>query len=76
MKIAIDKETIKQVKDFSKNKYIYVFDNETIDELKKLKLNCIHKNYVYDKEDIKFLNKKDYKFAIIVPNYNNDHRRI
>lgn len=76
MQIAIDKETIKQVKDFSKNKYIYVFDDETIDELKKLKLNCIHKNYVYDKEAIKFLNKKDYKFAIIVPNYNNDHRRI
>lgn len=76
MQIAIDKKTIKQVKDFSKNKYIYVFDDETIDELKKLKLNCIHKNYVYDIEDIKFLNKKDYKFAIIVPNYNNDHRRI
>lgn len=73
MQIAIDKETIKQVKDFSKNKYIYVFDDETIDDLKKLKLNCIHKNYVYDIEDINFLNKKDYKFAIIVPNYNNDH---
>lgn len=76
MQIAIDKETIKQVKDFSKNKYIYVFDDEPLDELIKLKLNCIHKNYVYDIEDIKFLNKKDYKFAIIVPNYNNDHRRI
>ena len=37
MQIAIDKETIKQVKDFSKNKYIYVFDDETIDELKKLR---------------------------------------
>ena len=74
MKYVIDKKTIAKVKDFSKNKYIYVFDDETIDELKKLKLNCIHKNYVYDIEDIKFLNKKDYKFAIIVPNYNNDHR--
>lgn len=76
MQIAIDKETIKQVKDFSKNKYIYVFDDEPLDELIKLKLNCIHKNYVYDIEDIKFLNKKDYKFAIIVPNYNNDHRKL
>jgi len=76
MQIAIDKETIKKVKDLSSKKYIYVFDDEPLDELIKLKLNCINKNYVYDKEDIKFLNKKDYKFAIIVPNYNNDHRRI
>lgn len=70
---------------------VYIFNNETIKELEKINLHCIHKDYVnnidinltnYDiscykkctiNDDISIPPKKDYKFAIIVPNFNNDH---
>lgn len=91
MKIAIDKKTINAVK--PNNEYIYLFDNESIDELINTGLHCINykscnfvdinltdynvdcikKAKVTDKDFDKLPNKKDYKFAIIVPNYNNDH---
>lgn len=91
MKIAIDKKTISAVKD--NNEYIYVFDNEPLEELINTKLhciyykniqyvdinltdydiNCIKKTNIKDKDYDKLPDKKDYKFAIIVPNYNNDH---
>lgn len=91
MKVAIDKNTIEKVPS-NKYEYIYVFDKETLDELEKTKMRCIHKDHVkgidinltkYDIESIKKANiedsdwdylppKKDYKFAIIVPNCNND----
>ena len=96
MKVAIDKNSIKEIKDFEEFDYIYVFENEPLNELLKTKLHCIHKDYIDEVEvnltnyniecikkasiddedcfDIPF--KKDYKFAIIVPNCNNDHRRI
>lgn len=98
MKVAINKNSIKKIKDFEKFDYIYVFDNEPLEELLKLNIHCIHKDFIDEVEvevnltnyniecikkasiddencfDIPF--KKDYKFAIIVPNCNNDHRRI
>jgi len=96
MKVAIDRKCISKIKDFKEFDYIYVFEDESIDELINTKLHCIHKDYIdevdinltnYNIECIKKANiddkdwfdippKKDYKFAIIVPNYNNDHRRI
>ena len=74
MKIAIDKDSINQVKDFSKNEYVYIFNNdERLEDLIKLNLHCINIDYTEALKDFKYIFKKDYKFAIIVPNYNNDH---
>ena len=91
MKIAVDKNTINAVKD--NNEYIYIFDNEPLEELINTKLHCIHYKSIefvdinltdYDIDCIKkasikdkdydiLPDKIDYKFAIIIPNYNNDH---
>jgi len=90
MQIAIDKNSISAYKKDS-NKYIYLFDDEALDDLLKLDLHCIYYkrcDYVdinltdYDVECLKKakitdenydkIEKKDYKFAIIVPNCNND----
>ena len=93
MKVAIDKKCISKIKNFTEFDYIYVFEDEPLNELLKTKLHCIHKDYIdeveinltsYNIECIKkasiddkdwfdILPKKDYKFAIIVPNCNNDH---
>ena len=90
MRIAIDKKSISAIK--PGNEYIYLFNNEPIDELLKLNLHCIHYSRCefveinltdYDIDCIKKsnINEKDYdklpkkinhKFAIIVPNCNND----
>ena len=43
MKIAVDKNSLKAIK--KGNEYIYLFDDEPLDELLKLKLHCI--NYKY-----------------------------
>ena len=91
MKIAIDKETINLVK--PNEDYIYLFDNEPIEDLidtglhcidykycnfvdinlSGYKIDCLKKAKVTDKDYDKLPNKRDYKFAIIVPNCNNDH---
>lgn len=92
MKIAIDKHSINCPKKKG-NEYIYLFDDESLDDLIKTKLHCIKYNQC-DSVDINLTNydidcikkasindkgfdtlpkKKDYKFAIIIPNYNNDH---
>ena len=91
MIIAVDKNTINAVK--QDNEYIYIFDNEPLEELIKINLHCIHYKSIkfvdinltdYDIDCIKkasirdedydiLPDKIDYKFAIIVPNYNNDH---
>ena len=91
MKIAVDKNSISAVDD--KNEYIYLFDNEPLEELLKTNLHCIRYNKCdfvdinltdYDVECIKkakITDKKhkelpkkiDYRYAIIVPNCNNDH---
>lgn len=96
MKIAIDKTCLDNINKLQKIKnceITYIFENEPLEELLKLKLHCIHKNLI-KKTDINFsqykLNaiqtldihkikqielptKKDYRFCIIIPNYNNDH---
>ena len=91
MKIAVDKNTISAVKKNS-NEYIYLFDNESLDELLEKDLHCIYYkncNFVdinltdYDIDCIKkakitdkdydvLPDKIDYKYAIIIPNCNND----
>ena len=91
MKIGIDKNTIKSVK--PSNNYIYLFDDESIEDLINTGLHCINYkdcNFVdinltnYDVDCIKKAKvtdkdydilppKKDYRFAIIVPNCNNNH---
>lgn len=91
MRIAVDKKSIKAVK--PNNKYIYLFNNEPLEDLLKLnmhciyyencnfvdinltdyKIDCIKKAKVTDKDYDILPVKKDYKFAIIIPNCNNDH---
>lgn len=91
MKIAVDRKSIKAVK--PNNKYIYLFNNEPLEDLLKLnmhciyyencnfvdinltdyKVDCIKKAKVTDKDYDILPVKKDYKFAIIIPNCNNDH---
>lgn len=91
MKIAVDKNTINEVK--LNNNYIYLFDDEPLEVLLNTGLQCIyykHCNFVdinltdynvncikkakpTDKDFDKLPPKKDYKFAIIVPNCNNNH---
>ena len=54
MTIAVDKNTIKAVK--NDNNYIYLFENETLEELLKLKLHCIY----YKNCDYVDINLTDY----------------
>lgn len=93
LKVAIDKKCIKKIKDFDEFEYVYIFEDEPIEELLKLKLHCVRNDFI-DEVDInlssykinclkqanvedknwKELPKiKNNKYAIIVPNYNNDH---
>jgi len=91
MIVAVDKNGINQMKKHKEFEYIYVFDKEPINELKKLNVRCVNKKYVigadinltnYDincfkkakptDKDWYKLNEHEYKYAIIVPNYNND----
>ena len=55
MKIAVDKNSINCVKK-DKNKYIYLYDDEPLEELKKMSIQCI--NYKYC--DYVDLNLTDY----------------
>lgn len=91
MKIAIDKNSKDIVKKKS-NEYIYLFKNETLDELLETGLHCLYydkcgyvdinlteydidctkKASINDKDFDRLPDKIDYKFAIIVPNCNND----
>ena len=91
MKIAVDKNSLGAVKKDG-NEYIYLFDNETLDELINKKMHCINYKYcdfvhinltnynvksikkakITDEDYDKLPEKKDYKFAVIIPNYNND----
>ena len=92
MKVAIDKNCINKIKDLTEFDYIYIFDNEPIEELLKLKLYCMNKKYAdgidvnltdydipcrmkakYEDNNWQDIGEKQYKFAIIVPNCNNDH---
>lgn len=92
MKVAIDRTLIKKIDELPEYDYIYIFDDEPLDELIKLGIHCMHKDYAneidvnltdYDINCFKnakvtdknwdVLATKEYKYAIIVPNYNNDH---
>ena len=58
MKVAIDKNTINQIKDFKQFEYYYIYDDtEKLEDLLKLGLHCIHKNAVID-IDINLTNYK------------------
>ena len=89
MRIAIN--NLNYLDKLKENEIIYVFDKESLDDLIKTGLHCVHKDYIegvdinltnYDipcikkctiDDDLTIPPKRDYKFAIIVPNYNNDH---
>ena len=92
MKVAIDKNKINEIKNFKEFDYVYLFEEEKYEDLKKLNIHCLHKDYaedidlnltkynipclkkasIKDKAWKKPIKKKNYKFAIIVPNCNND----
>ena len=91
MKIAIDKNSIGAVKS-NENEYIYLFDNENYNLLKKnlhclyyknckyvdinltnYDVDCLKKTNINEKDFDKLPDKIDYKYAIIVPNCNNNH---
>lgn len=46
MLIAIDKTNYALVEKKKDNEYIYIFENETYEELKEKGLHCIHKDYI------------------------------
>ena len=90
MKIAVDKSNYNLIK--NNNEYVYLFDDENLQDLLKTKLHCIRYNLIknvdinttkykvrckkkaYITDDFNELFKKrDYKFGIIVPNYNYSH---
>ena len=45
MKVAIDKNTYNKIKFDKDNEYFYLFDDESIEDLLKTKLHCIHYKY-------------------------------
>lgn len=91
MKIAIDKNSISAIKN-DNNEYIYLFDDETLEDLLSKKLHCVYykncnwvdinlsgfdidclkKSSINEVDYDKLPDKVDYKYAIIVPNCNND----
>ena len=91
MRIAVDKNSISAIK--PNNEYVYLFNDETLEDLINTGLHCINYKYcgfvdinltgynvdcikkakITDKDFDKLPKKDDYKFAIIVPNYNNNH---
>lgn len=77
MLIAVDKDTLDKVN--TKDNFVYVFDNEKLEDLLELNMKCINKDYIYyadknyTKFDISSIKRKDYKFGIIIPNYNYEH---
>lgn len=44
MKIAVDKESYKVAKNDG-NEYVYLFNDETLDDLLKIKLHCLYYSY-------------------------------
>ena len=76
MKVAIDRNSICKIKDLTEYEYIYVFDNEPIEELINLNIHCINKNYIesvdinltnYNIECIKNANIEDKNWYKIPP---------
>ena len=91
MKIAVDKNSYQVAKNDG-NKYIYLYEDESLEDLMKTKLHCMEyeecdyvdinttkynidclkKCKITDKDWDKIPEKMNYKYAIIVPNCNND----
>lgn len=91
MQIAIDKNSLNAYKQDG-NEYIYLFDNEPLENLLKLKIHCVYykecdfvdinltdydiscikKANINEKNYDKLPEKPTYRYAIIVPNCNND----
>lgn len=77
MKVAIDKSVIKKITNIKQYEYIYVFEDEPLDELLKLGILCINKDYIdfdvdinltkYDIECIKKANINDKEWFVIPP---------
>ena len=59
MKIAVDKNSLNVVD--NKNEYIYLFDNESLEELLKIGLHCIR----YDRCEFVDINTTDYEIDCI-----------
>lgn len=59
MRIAIDKNSLKALD--NENDFIYLFDDEKLDDLLKLKINCLH----YSKCDYVDINLTDYNIDCI-----------
>lgn len=96
MQVAIDKTCLKYLDKVKGNELIYIFDDESLEELLKLNMHCVHKSKINEVEinasnfklnaiktvnlanisELEVSKKKDYKFCIIIPNYNNDHGNI
>ena len=61
MIVAIDKNSINQIKDPNEYEYIYIFEHETLDELLKTKVHCMKEDLV-DEVDI---NLTDYNISCL-----------
>lgn len=94
MLIAVDRNSKELMNKYKEHKFIYIFENETLEDLSKIDVDCYNIKHFNSKVDINVtkynidcikttdLNdknlldipfKKDYKFALIIPNFNNDH---
>ena len=91
MLIAVDRNSLQAVKK-DKNNYVYLYEEEKLENLLKLDLHCMNYKYcnfvdinltdydiectkkasINEKNYDKLPDKKNYKFAIIIPNCNND----
>lgn len=79
MKVAVDKTSIKYIKDLTKYEYIYVFDNEPVDDLINTNMHCINKDHIkyvdinttnYEIDCRKKANIKDKKWDELPPKIN------
>ena len=61
MRVAIDKNIINLIEDFTEFEYVYIYENETLDDLLSLNMHCIHKDYVSDID----VNLTDYNISCL-----------
>nr|DAH79620.1 MAG TPA: WfgS-like protein [Caudoviricetes sp.] len=50
MQVAIDKTCLKDLDKVKGNKLIYIFDGESLEELLKLNMHCVHKSKINEVE--------------------------
>lgn len=90
MLIAVDRNSLSAIN--NKNDYVYLYEDEDLDDLLEKNIHCINYKYceyvdinltkyniectkkasIDEKDYDKLPEKRDYKFAVIVPNCNND----